>query len=260
MQLSVPLRKFTLKSLFLPLVRAPEYAFTFGSSTSTFFQLHIVNCTALGEEKVKAAVATLRLERCKSADGHQPHWKRVRTANLSVACKVLGPLSSFAFYDLDCFPLVLDCSWFLASTYIRYSMTCGAYFLFIILLLKEIIVRIRAATWHCLLFYIIFALLKLLSFGCWWSAKFPTAFKSDRTQCSWSPAGLLNFPRCYHFTLHCLINGLFSGACFIQKVVKAQQVESLSPFHLWSKVILKGWGGIVKTVKLVSVHLNFYLL
>ncbi|KAG7502463.1 hypothetical protein JOB18_020338 [Solea senegalensis] len=49
-------------------MRAHELAFTFGSSTSTFFQLHIVNCTGLREEKV----ATLRSERCKSADGHEP--------------------------------------------------------------------------------------------------------------------------------------------------------------------------------------------
>ncbi|CAJ1079428.1 hypothetical protein FQN60_001314 [Xyrichtys novacula] len=53
-------------------MRAHEHAFTFGSSTSTFFQLHIVKCTGLGEEKVKAATATLRPERCKSADGHRP--------------------------------------------------------------------------------------------------------------------------------------------------------------------------------------------
>lgn len=71
-QLTVPLREITLKAYFFPLVRAHEHAFTFGSSTSTFFQLHIVNCTGLGEEKVKALVATLRLVRCDSADGQQP--------------------------------------------------------------------------------------------------------------------------------------------------------------------------------------------
>lgn len=71
-QLTVPLREITLKAYFFTLMRAHEHAFTFGSSTSTFFQLHIVNCTGLGEEKVKALVATLRLVRCNSADGHQP--------------------------------------------------------------------------------------------------------------------------------------------------------------------------------------------
>ncbi|KAA8588120.1 hypothetical protein FQN60_001314 [Etheostoma spectabile] len=60
-------------------MRAHEHAFTFGSSTSTFFQLHIVNCTGLGEKKVKAAVATLRLERCKSADELQPRRSWIRS-------------------------------------------------------------------------------------------------------------------------------------------------------------------------------------
>lgn len=107
MQLTVPLREITLKKTIFspPLVRAHEHAFTFGSSTSTFFQLHIVNCTALGEEKVKAASATLRLERCKSHRRTSTAVKTgICTVDPDVDCNVLCSISAFAFYDLDCFP------------------------------------------------------------------------------------------------------------------------------------------------------------
>lgn len=78
-QLAVPLREITLKksAYFFALMRAHEHAFTFGSSTSTFFQRHIVNCTGLEEEKVK-----------KSGGRHRALWvrRRTRTAAKTGVC------------------------------------------------------------------------------------------------------------------------------------------------------------------------------
>lgn len=126
----MPLRENTKKkkkAYFFALMRAHEHAFTFGSSTSTFFQRHIVNCTGLGEEKVKAAVATERLQVRRRTP--TPVKTGVCTVNLAVACNALRSLCAFAFfYDQDYLLLVLDCSWSLASTYIRYSMTCRTNF------------------------------------------------------------------------------------------------------------------------------------
>ncbi|KAI9530208.1 hypothetical protein NQZ68_004225 [Dissostichus eleginoides] len=51
-------------------MRVHEHAFTFGSSTSTFFQLHIVNCTGLGEEKVKGAPSHEALHKDKPMRWH----------------------------------------------------------------------------------------------------------------------------------------------------------------------------------------------
>lgn len=169
-------------------MRAHEHAFTFGSSTSTFFQRHKVNCTGLGEEKVKAAVAT---ERCKSADGPPTAVKTaVCTVNLAIAYNALRSLCTFAlffffFHDQEYLLLVLDCSWSLASTYIRYSMTCRTYFAFIILLLRRD---------TCCFVALFFALLKLPSRDV---VSALATFKRTYFKYSWS---VVLFHHCCHLT------------------------------------------------------------
>lgn len=149
-QLAVPLREITLKK---PI---------FASRARSWIRVHVWQ---LHVDILPAAYSELHStggRKGKSGGGHLTigalqvrRWTStavktgVCNVNLSMACNVLSPLSSFAFYDLDCFPLVLDCSWSLVSTYIRYSMTCKAHFAFKIVFLKEIIVKIPVGTLQC---------------------------------------------------------------------------------------------------------------
>lgn len=206
-QLTVPLREITQKKplFFLPLLmRVHEHAFTFGSSTSTFFQLHIVNCTGLGEEKVKASVATLRLERCKSADGQRPQWKQA----FALWIQKWPALFAFCFCILTSrlLALVLDCSWSLAITYIRYSMTCRtlSYYLLGTSLSREWLRR--DTVWFGALFCTSKVAVTLLLLK-WQVPWIPSNWqKWILKELSWPSA----FPKLlYYIYLHCLVNNIF---------------------------------------------------
>lgn len=197
-------------------MRAHEHAFTFGSSTSTFFQLHIVNCTGLGEEKVKAAAATLRLEQLQVRRRTPTAVKTgVCTVDPSVACDVLWSLSAFCILWSRSLPLVLDCSWSLFCVYLHQVQYDQQNFVSLHQIASCVsTVKIITETCRSVFFLLrYFALLKLLSLDV---ASAPNYPEPDRTYCSWS---FLHFPHCCHIYLHysadsSLSRGMFSSSSF----------------------------------------------
>lgn len=178
----MPLREITLKRLLFflspPLMRAHEYAFTFGSSTSTFFQLHIVNCTGLGGKKGKSGGSHLTI-RALQVRRRTPTAVKTGVSNVNpaMACSILlWSLSAFAFYhqDYTC-PRVglqlVPCVYLYQVQYdlqnLLYHITCC-------------VNHSQDNDWRVTLFVLLhyFALLKLLSLDCYWSGKH---HQTDRT-------------------------------------------------------------------------------
>lgn len=127
-QLSVPLREITLKkTLFFP--RARSWA------RVHVWQLHVDILPAAyselhrtGGRKGKSVGSHLSISALQVRRRTPTAVKTgVCIVNPAMDCNVLRSLSAFAFYGPDYLPLVLDCSWCLEFTYIRYSMTCITY-------------------------------------------------------------------------------------------------------------------------------------